>query len=64
VAGDWRRLQNEELSNLYDSPNIVMVMKSRRMRWAGHIACMGEMSSTCKILVGKPQGKTLACMRG
>jgi len=44
VAGDWRRLQNEELSNLYDSPNIVMVMKSRRMRWAGHIACMGEMS--------------------
>ena len=42
VTGEWRRLHNEELNNLYSSPNTVRVMKSRRMRWAGHVARMGE----------------------
>jgi hypothetical protein len=42
VAGDWRRLHNEELRNLYASSNIIRVIKSRRMRWAGHVACMEE----------------------
>jgi len=42
VTGKWRRLHNKELNDLYCSPNIVRVIKSRRMRWAGHVACMGE----------------------
>ena len=42
VTGDWRRLHKEELNDLYSSPNVVWVIKSRRMRWAGHVACMGE----------------------
>jgi hypothetical protein len=57
VAGGWRSLHNEELHNLYASPNIIMVMKSRRMGWAGHVAHMGEMRNSCKILVGKPEWK-------
>jgi hypothetical protein len=57
VAGGWRRLHNEELPNLYISRNSIRVIKSRRMRWAGHEACMGEMRNACKILVGKRDGK-------
>jgi hypothetical protein len=52
-----KKLYNEELHNLYSSPNIVRMVKSRRMRWAGHVACMGAMRSVYKILVGKPAGK-------
>jgi hypothetical protein len=46
VTGDWRRLHNEELHNLYPSRNIIRVIKSRRMRWAGHVALTGEMRNT------------------
>ena len=57
VTGEWRRLDNEELNDLYSSPNIVRVIKSRRMRWAGHVARMGEGSGVYRVLVGKPEGK-------
>jgi hypothetical protein len=57
VAGGWRRLHNEGFHNLYASPNIIRVIKSRRMRWAGHVSRMGEMRNAYKILVGKPEGK-------
>jgi hypothetical protein len=57
VAGGWRRLHNEELHNLYASPKIIRMVKSRRVRGTGHIARMGEMGSTYKTLVGKPEGK-------
>ena len=50
-------MQNEELNDLYSSPNIVGVIKSRRMRWAGHVACMGEESGVYWVLVGKPEGR-------
>ena len=56
VTGEWRRLHNEELNDLYSSPNIVRVIKSRRMRWAGHVACMGEERGAYRVLVGKPEG--------
>jgi len=59
VTGKWRKLHNEELNNLYSSPNIVRVIKSRRMRWAGHVARMGERRGVCRILVGKPEGRRL-----
>ena len=55
--GEWRRLHNEELHNLYRSPNIVRVIKSRRSRWAGHVARMEEDRSAFKILTSKPTGK-------
>jgi hypothetical protein len=58
VAGDWRRLHNEELHNLHSSPNIIMVIKSRKMRWVGRLARIAEMKNAYKILVGKPEGKT------
>jgi hypothetical protein len=54
-VGGWRRLHNEELQNLYTSSNIITVIKSRRMRWAGRAACMGEMRNKYKILNGKPE---------
>ena len=59
VTGEWRRLHNEELNDLYSSPNTVRVIKSRRMRWAGHVARMGEERGVYRVLVGKPEGRTL-----
>jgi hypothetical protein len=57
VTGEWRKLHNEELNDLYSLPNIVRVVKSRRMRWAGHVARMGEDRDVHRLLVGKPAGK-------
>ena len=57
VTGEWRKLHNEELSDLYSLTNIVRVVKSRRMRWAGHVARMGEGRRVYRVLVGKPEGK-------
>jgi len=57
VAGGWRKLHNEEPYNLYTSTNIIWIIKSRRMRWAGHIAHMEDMRNAYKILVRKPEGK-------
>ena len=57
VTGEWRKLHNGELSDLYSLPNIVRVVKSRRMRWVGHVACMGEERGVHRVLVGKPEGK-------
>ena len=57
VTGEWRRLHNEELSDLYSSPNIVRVIKLRRMRWTGHVARMGEERGVYRVLVGKPEGR-------
>ena len=57
VTGDWRRLHNEELNDLYCSPNIVRVIKSRRMGWVGHVARVGEERGVYRVLVGKPEGK-------
>jgi hypothetical protein len=57
VTVGWRKLHDEELHNLYSSPNIIRMMKSRRMRWAGLVARMGEKRNAYKILVGKPDGK-------
>jgi len=55
--GEWRRLYNEELNDLYSSTNIARVIKSRRMRWAGHVARMGEERGVYRVLLGKPEGK-------
>ena len=59
ITGEWRKLHTEELSALYSSPNITRVSKSRRLRWAGHVALMGERVSVHRILVVKPEGKKL-----
>ena len=57
VTGEWRKLHNEELSDLYSLPNIVRVVKSRRMRWAGHVARLGPGRGVHRVLVVKPEGK-------
>ena len=57
LTGEWRSLHNEELNDLYSSPSIVRVIKSRRMRWAGNVARMGEERGVYRVLVGKPEGK-------
>ena len=57
VTGEWRKLHNEELSDLYSLPNIVRVVKSRRMRWAGQVARMGEGRGVYRGMLGKPEGK-------
>jgi hypothetical protein len=57
VTGEWRKLHSEELHNLYSSPNIIMQTKSRRMRWTGHVARMGEQRNVYRVLMGKPEGK-------
>jgi hypothetical protein len=56
-GGSWRKLHNDELHSLYSSPNIVWVIKSRRMRWVRHVAHMGERRGVYKVLVGRPEGK-------
>jgi len=57
VRGEWRKLHNEELTDLYSSAIIVRVIKSRRMRWAGHVARMEDRRGIYRVLVGKPEGK-------
>jgi hypothetical protein len=57
VTGEWRKLHNEELHNLYSSPDIIRQIKSRRMRWTGRVARMGEEKKVYKVSVGKPEGK-------
>jgi hypothetical protein len=57
VTGGWRKLHNEGLYNFYSSPSIIRIMKSRRMRWAGHVARMGVKGNAYRILVGKPESK-------
>ena len=57
ITGEWRKLHNEEFSDLYSLPNFVRVVKSRRMRWAGHVARMGEGRGVHRVLVGKPVGR-------
>jgi hypothetical protein len=56
VTGEWRKLHNEELRDLYSSPRLIRIIKSRRMRWAGHVARIGERNAY-RLLVGKPEGK-------
>jgi hypothetical protein len=57
VTGEWRKLHNEELNDLYSLPNVVRVVKSRRMRWAGHVSRIGEERWVHRVLVRKPEGK-------
>jgi hypothetical protein len=56
VTGEWRKLHNEELNDMYCLPNIIWVFKSRRMRWEGHVARMGDRRGVYRVLVGKPEG--------
>ena len=64
VIGEWRKLRNEELNDLYSSPNIVRVIKSRRMRWTGHVARMGKRRDVYRVLVGRTERKIQAKMGG
>jgi hypothetical protein len=57
VTKEWRKLHSRELRNLYSSPDIIRQIKSRRMRWVGHVARMGERRNVYRVLVGKPEGK-------
>jgi hypothetical protein len=57
VTGEWRKLHNEELNDLYSSPSIIRIIKSKRMRLTGHVARMGEKRNAYRLLVGKPVGK-------
>jgi hypothetical protein len=57
VTVEWRKLHNEELNDLYSSPSIVWMIKSRRMRWVGHVASMRDRRGVYRVLVGKPEGK-------
>ena len=57
VTGDWKSLPNEQFHDLYSSPNVICVIKSRRMRYARHVACMREQRNAHRLLVGKPKGK-------
>jgi len=57
VTGEWRKLHNEELRDLYSLPNIVRLVKSRKIRWAGHVARVGKERGVHRVLVGKPEGK-------
>jgi hypothetical protein len=58
VMGEWIKLHNEEPCDLYSSSSIIRIIKSRRMRWAGHVARMGEKRNSYRLLVGKPEGKS------
>jgi hypothetical protein len=57
ITGDWRKLHNGELHDLYTSPNIIKAIKSRRVRCDGHVACMGAKRNAYMVFVGKPEGK-------
>jgi hypothetical protein len=57
VTRRWRKVHNEELRDLYSSPSMIRIMKSRRMRWLGHVARMGEKRNVYRLLIGKPEGK-------
>jgi hypothetical protein len=57
VTGEWRKLHNEEFHDLYSSPSIIRITKSRRMRWARHVARMGDKRNAYRLLVGKPEGR-------
>jgi hypothetical protein len=57
ATGEWRKLHNEELHDLYPTPSIIRIIKARRMRWAGHVARMGEKNNSYRLLVGKPEGR-------
>jgi hypothetical protein len=57
VSGGWRKLRNEELRDFYSSPSIIRIIKSRRMRWVGHVARMGMKRNEYRLLIGKPEGK-------
>jgi hypothetical protein len=57
VTGEWRKLHNEELHDLYSSPSIIRIIKARRVRWAGHVVRRGEKRNSYRLLVGKPEGR-------
>jgi hypothetical protein len=57
VTGEWIKLYNEELHYLYSSPRVIRIMKARRMKWAGHVARIGEKRNAYSLLVGKPEGR-------